>query len=98
MSKGRQQSLSDLADGLERILSASAEDVDQIYNELKSQHDEHPGASDVLANVSHFASDVDSRAKDDDYRDMQERTMREFIRALQRGAPREELMALHFLG
>ena len=95
----RDTSLDFIADALERLMHSSLGDADGILRWLYASSGVlHEDAIDVLANVSHFVADFDIRARDDDYRDMQERTMRDLIVALRHGEARERLLTYTFLG
>ena len=98
MDGTREASLDFLADALERILLSSSGDAQQIYRTLGAEQASlHEDALDVLANVSHFVADSDDRQRDEDYRAMQERTMRELVAALRRRASRDQLLTFSFL-
>jgi phosphate uptake regulator len=94
----RDSSLDFVADALERLLHASPGDADGILRWLYASSGVlHKDAVDVLANVGHFVADVDIRDRDQMYRTMQERAMRELILALRQGEAREQLMMFSFL-
>ena len=98
MDGTRGASLDFLADALDRILLSGSGDAQQIYRTLRAaQESLHEDALDVLANASHFVADSDVRQRDEDYRAMQERTMRELVDALRRRASREQLLTFSFL-
>ena len=48
--------------------------------------------------LAHFLADADIRAKDAEYREMQERELERLIRLLLEGEPPEELRRITFLG
>jgi hypothetical protein len=99
MDANREASFDILADALEHILRSSPADAEKVYRSLRStQATLHKDVVDVLANVSHFVSDSDVRERDEDYRAMQESTMRNLISALRQRAPRERLLTFSFLG
>ena len=98
MDESRAASFEFIAEALERMLLATPGDAGEIYRSLRSSCESlHVDASDVLANVSHFVADSDVRDRDEDYRAMQERRMRDLINALRQGATREQLLAFSFL-
>ena len=91
----RLASLTALAELLERIRAAREDDARALMSEVRPGL--HKDANDVWANVWHYVSDYDIRARDAAYRDMQEEHMDKLIRALRAGAPRSELLRYHFL-
>jgi hypothetical protein len=95
----RDSSLDFIAEALERLLGSSPDDADGIYRWLHASSELlHEDAIDVLANVNHFVADSDIRARDDGYRAMQEKAMRDLIVALRHGEARERLLVFGFKG
>ncbi len=62
----------------------------------------HAGGPSFLEHIwdglEHFLADADIRAKDDDYREMQEQELDRLIELLQQGASKEQLRRISFLG
>jgi hypothetical protein len=90
MPEDRLQSLRRVAELLVRVRDAgSTAQADELVRDL---HGLHPDAQDVLANVFHYTADFDIRARDEEYRKVQEHELEGLIDALRRGAARDELL------
>lgn len=90
----RQQSLDVLAEALENLLRTG--NTKGFATHLPEGL--HPDAHTVICNVGHFLADADLRAKEADYRLMQETELKSLIVALRRGDPLTLLMEHTFLG
>ena len=85
MTIERGASLALLTDALEPMLADCTQDSTALAESLPSRL--HHDALDVLVYVNHFLADADIRARDHEYREMQEAHMRGLIDALRRDAP-----------
>lgn len=83
-----------LAAQLQRVLDGRAK-LQDILDDPATQGDE---LQSCFHGLQHFLADEDIRAKDDEYRQMQEAEMRKLIRLLLSGADCRLLSAVHFLG
>jgi hypothetical protein len=83
-----------LADKLQRVLDGSIA-LDDLLDDPANRGE---CLDACLLGLQHFLSDDDIRAKDADYRDMQETEMRKLIALLRSGADRQTLSKIHFLG
>jgi hypothetical protein len=83
-----------LADQLQRVLDG----VIQLEDVLEDPDNQGEYLEGCLHGLQHFLSDDDIRAKDADYREMQETEMRKLIALLRSGADRRVLSKIHFLG
>lgn len=83
-----------LADRLESVL-AGTEDLAAL---LRDPITFDPSLEHCWANLHHFLSDEDIRAKDPEYRTMQESEMRKLIGLLRSDASPEKLRYVTFLG
>jgi hypothetical protein len=91
----RDVSLTLLADTLVVLSEAPDNALESLIRSLSGNL--HRDALEVLANVSHFVSDVDIRRSDDAYSTMQKRQMAGLMAALRRSATRDELLTYSFL-
>jgi hypothetical protein len=94
--RGRAESLTLLADTLERLRITPESDAEALVRSLPN--DLHPDAVDVVSNVWHYVADYDIRRRDEAYRQMQERELEQLIAALRRGDSREALLNYSLLG
>lgn len=99
MTTGTEGHVRVLADELEALLGEqlTAEEFEARYR-VQYQAGVVPHALlDLIASVAHYLSDADIRARDAEYRQMQEREMRRLIDALRAGRL-EEAARISFLG
>ena len=83
-----------LAVQLQRVLDGEAR-LQDILDDPINQGDE---LQSCFHGLQHFLADKDIRAKDNQYRQMQEDEMRKLIRLLRSGADCSLLSAVYFLG
>lgn len=83
-----------LADQLQDVLDG-LKMLDDVINDPVNAGD--PLAS-CFHGLQHFLADADIRAKDVEYRQMQETEMRKLIQLLRIGADGKALSKIHFLG
>ena len=92
----RTEQTGELADDLELLGDGSLSE-DQFRAKYSSQPEDSV-ASIIWPYLAHFLSDADIRARDDDYRQMQETELAKLILLLRAGASDAELCRIHFLG
>jgi hypothetical protein len=83
-----------LAAQLQRVLDGVVR-LQDILDDPANQGDE---LQSCFHGLQHFLADEDIRARDNEYRQMQEAEMRKLIRLLRSGADCSLLSTVHFLG
>ncbi len=86
----------ELADDLERLRIGGLSE--RGFRAKYRSQPEDSVASIIWPYLAHFLSDADIRARDDDYRKMQEAEFAKLISLLRAGASDAELCRIHFLG
>lgn len=83
-----------LAVQLQRVLDGEAKLQDVLDDRINQGNE----LQSCFHGLQHFLADDDIRAKDTEYRQMQEAEMRKLIRLLRSGAECSVLSSVHFLG
>ena len=92
----RSQEAAEFADDLEVLREGRMSEDD-----FRAKHRESESVSvttTVWPYLEHYLSDADIRARDEDYRTMQETELTKLISRLRAGAPDSELRQISFLG
>jgi hypothetical protein len=84
-----------LASDLQRVLEGAMR-LEDVLEDPRHVHGRPLAA--CFHGLQHFLMDEDFRAKDPEYRKMQEDEMRKLIRLLETEADEETLRCIHFLG
>jgi len=92
----RTEQAAEIADDLE-LLSNGSLSEEQFHARYRSRSEDSV-ATTIWPYLAHFLSDTDIRARDEDYRRMQEAELAKLISLLRAGASDAELCRIHFLG
>lgn len=92
----RTEQAAEMADDLE-LLGNGSLSGDQFLAKYRSRPEDSV-ATTIWPYLTHFLSDADIRARDEDYRRMQEVELAKLISLLRAGASDADFCRIHFLG